>query len=251
MNYKDNILIDLEYELDDKINKKELFKDSMITSKYIEHLGFKYLMNLDGYEIITSNLLLDEKIICIENNMILLKNKKSKKIYLGLKNFNNNIDSINSIYYEEILFLDNLLFENIFSSILVASNNIHNKKNLRLYKNKLFIYSIPKHNCKAFDLFLRYYSEKVMLIYISDFISYIYKDKIITEIELKENNFIDNISKTINMSKYLFSDEEKLVIINNTKNLEVKEYLSTQDFKFKVSYVNSENFKKIYDTLPG
>lgn len=251
MNYKDRILKDLEYDLNETLNKKDLFKDNIITSKYVEYLGFQYISTLDNYDVITSNLSLKEKNICIENGFVLLKNKKTKHKCLGVNDLNANIDSLNQIDFEELIIIENNLYNQIFNNILVSSNSEYSKKNLKFYKNKLFIYTIPSKNCKAFDLFPSYYKEKVVLLYISDFMSYLYAEGNIKDINIRENNFVEDMYKIINIIKYIFNKEEKLVVVNNSSSMQVKELLSTIEFKFKLTYISKENFQIIYDKLPG
>ena len=76
------------------------------------------------------------------------------------------------------------------------------------------------------------------------------RDKFLVEVGKEIKNLLNDLNKTLSTIKYLFKFEEKLTIINNSEQ-DIKSIIEINDFEFNVSYVDKENFVKIYDQLPG
>lgn len=250
INYKTKKIKDLEFELGSNLNLNKIFDNNVLAEKYVESLGFRFLISLENYEILNSNLDFDSKFKSMLNNIVLLRDKDTKKTILGIKDLSLSLKSLDSYEYEEIVFLSKDLFNDVFGTILVASNEIFKKTIVRIYKKRLNVYHIPPIKCKPFDLLVKYFDEKSVIFYISDFVSYLYINKEIHIINLQEKNLVNDVNKFISTIKYLFNIEDNLIIINNT-NQEIKSIVETNDFNFNVSFVDKENFVKIYNQLPG
>lgn len=250
INYKLKKVKDLEFELGSKLDLNKIFNNNVLAEKYVESLGFRFLTSLENHEILNSNLDFDSKFKSMLNNIVLLKDKETKKIIIGIKDLNLKLKSLDSYEYEEIVFLSKDLFNEVFGNILVASNEIFKKTIVRFYKKSLNVYHIPPIKCKPFDLLIKYFDEKSVVLYISDFVSYLYINKEINIINIQEKNLVNDVNKFLSTIKYLFNIEEKLIIINNT-NHEIKSIVEFNDFNFNVSYIDKENFVKIYNQLPG
>lgn len=251
MEYRKLKLKDLEFEIDEKIILKDIFNNSLLTSKYMDILGIKYISNLDDYEVITSNLSNENKLMFIEKNMVLLKDKKSLNILLGVTDFKQDMDFFDKIQFDEIVFLDKNLVNNVFSGLLLQTkeNYKYPKLNISLKKMNFKIYNLFVKNSKAFELLPLHFNKKSAILYISDFISYIYINKKIYEIKVSQENLINDINKNMSIIKYLFNTEENLLLINNSLNLDIKNILDIKSFNFPISYINRENFLKIYKEI--
>ena len=249
MKYKNIRLKDLEHELEEKINLKDIFKNSMLASKYVNLLGFKYISNLDNYEIITSNLDNETKLKFIENNIILLRDKTNRNILLGLSYFEKDINLFQNINFDEIVFVDKNIIKQSFNSILLTSKDEYKYPKLSFYKLQFNLFKLFVKESKPFNKLPLYFDKKSSILYISDFMSYLYINKTIFEIDMKEENLINDLNKQISIIKYLFNNEENLIVINNSLSLNVKQILESYNFNFKVSYIEKNNFVKIYQNL--
>lgn len=249
MEYKKLRLKDLEYEIDGKVLLKDILTNSLLTKKYMDLLGIKYIYNLDNYEVITSNLSNDLKHIFLEEKMILLKDKINKNILLGVSNFKQKMNLFNKIKFDEIVFIDEKILNDLFGSILLQSKEEYKYNKISLYKMKINIYKLFIKNSKPLEKLSLYFDKKSSILYISDFISYIYINKEIHEIKITEENLLNDVNKIMSIIKYLFDLENDLIIINNTQNLEIKNMLDIKNFNFKISYIDKDNFLKIYKEL--
>ena len=249
MEYKKLRLKDLEYEIDGKIVLKDILTNSLLKTKYLSLLGIKHISNLDDYEVITSNLENDIKYIFLENKMVLLRNKISKNILLGVSDFKQDMNIFNKIDFDEIVFLDENIINNIFNTILLSSKEEYKYKQVSTYKLNFKIYKLFIKNSKPFDKLPLYFNKKSAIFYISDFMSYLYINKKIYEIKIEEKNLVNDINKHMSIIKYLFNYEDDLIIINNTDLINIKNMLDIKSFNFKISYIDKKNFTKIYNGI--
>lgn len=251
MGHKSNLIKEIEYDLEDEIDSSLLFKEDIITQKYVQYMGLEYISDLSKHKLHMSNLTEEEIIYCIEHNILFLKSNKTKEIFVCLLNDKVPPETLSKFDFDKIAIISSSLHSSLFSNILISSSTSHSKKYIKFYKNKFFIYNIPRENCKAFDLFTKYYKGEPAILYISDFISYIFVSSRIFSINIRENNLASDINKSVDIISYSIEDEDRLIVVNNSSHFDIKNIFKSKELKYETTYVEQSNFQKIFESLPN
>lgn len=243
------IIADLEYELDIKIKEKDIFKNAAITEQYVTKLGFKYLYSLDEYDFDFTNVNEEKKILSYIYKIIPMKHSISKESILGVFSFNTPAKILNQFHFNEIVYIDKSLYSDLFDYVMTNFDKYNTNFSISLYKGKIHFGKLL-YNTKPISFLQSYYNKDTIVVYFSNFTSYIIYNKNIIPINIALSHFSSDIVKVYEMLKYITLHQTKLVLINAT-TIDIKKLIAKIEIPdIETKYINFENYKKFYKTLP-